>query len=91
MDYIHHRGHAGPSGISHAMHQFPPEKAHQPLLSELVHQLKRKKRKSKLGAIFRRSNYGCAYSDVPNNRTPLLINFDKFFLPPRLFFNTNEK
>ena len=41
MDYIHHRGHAGPSGISHAMHQFPPEKAHQPLLSELVHQLKK--------------------------------------------------
>ena len=40
MDYIDHRGHAGPSGISHAMHQFPPEKAHQPLLSELVHQLK---------------------------------------------------
>ena len=42
MDYIDHRGHAGPSGISHAMHQFPPEKAHQPLLSELVHQLKMK-------------------------------------------------
>ena len=42
MDYIDHRGHTGPLGISHAMHQFPPETAHQPLLSESDHQLKRK-------------------------------------------------
>ena len=28
---------------------------------------------------------------MPNNRTSYLINFEKFFLPPCLFINTNEK